>query len=90
MKISKFQKIENFQRKNSDFEILKFSIFEILKIFDFSDFFQLFFFDRSKKYFFEEVEKKSGHQYRSKISLRIEWEHSQPLKTTLKYSSDRK
>ena len=31
--------------------------------------------------------KKSGHQYRSKISLRIEWEHSQPLKITLKYSS---
>ena len=35
-------------------------------------------------YFFE---KKSGHQYRFKISLRIEWEHSQPLKITLKHSN---
>ena len=31
--------------------------------------------------------KKSGHQYRFKISLRIEWDHSQPLKITLKYSN---
>ena len=31
--------------------------------------------------------KKSGHQYRFKISLRIEWEHSQPLKFTLKHSN---
>ena len=57
-------------------------------------FFEIFVFFRLfwliEKIFFEEVEKKSGHQYRSKISLRIEWEHSQRLKTTLKYSSDRK
>ena len=47
------------------------------KIFDFSDFFQKKLIDR-KKYFLKKLEK-SGHQYRSKISLRIEWEHSQPL-----------
>ena len=38
-----------------------------------------------KNYFFEE--KKTGHQYRLKISLRIEWGHSQPLKITLKHSN---
>ena len=32
-------------------------------------------------------EKLSGHQYRFKISLRIEWDHSQPLKITLKHSN---
>ena len=31
--------------------------------------------------------KKSGHQYRFKISLRIECYHSQPLKITLKHSN---
>ena len=31
--------------------------------------------------------KKSGHQYRFKFSLRIEWDHSQPLKITLKHSN---
>ena len=32
---------------------------------------------------FGKVEKKTGHQDRSKIALRIEWEHSQHLKQTL-------
>ena len=42
-------------------------------------------FEKSIKNFF--FEKKSGHQYRFKISLRIEWDHSQPLKITLKHSN---
>ena len=29
--------------------------------------------------------KKTEHQYRLKFSLRIEWDHSQPPKITLKY-----
>ena len=43
--------------------------------------------DRSKKIFLKELRKNFEHQYRSKISLRIEWEHSQPLKITLKHSN---
>jgi len=39
-----------------------------------------------EKICFEKVENIFGHQYRSEISLRIEWEYSQPLKTTLKHS----
>ena len=42
--------------------------------------------NRSKKYFLGKL-KKIGHQSRQKISLRIECEHSQPLKATLQYSS---
>ena len=38
------------------------------------------FFWSIEKIFFWRSWKKSGHQYRSKISLRIEWEYSQPLK----------
>ena len=34
------------------------------------------------QFFFGKVEKKIEHQGR-KISLRIEWDHSQPLRTTL-------
>ena len=34
---------------------------------------------------FGKVGNKFEHQYRSKISLRIEWEHSKLLKATLKY-----
>ena len=45
------------------------------------------FFDRPKKYFLEKLRNFFEHQYRSKMSLRIEWEHSQPLKFTLKYSN---
>ena len=40
-----------------------------------------------RKIFFEKVEKIFEHKYRFKISLRIEWEHSQPLKITLKHSN---
>ena len=40
--------------------------------------------EKSEKLFFLK-KKKTGHQYRLKISLRIEWDHSQPLKITLKY-----
>ena len=60
----------------------------ISKIYFFRFFFEYFFFfsDR-RKIFLGKVEKKSEHQYRNKISLRIECEHSQPLQTTLKYSS---
>ena len=41
------------------------------------------FFWSIEKNIFWKSGKKSGHQYRSKISLRIEWEHSQPLKMPL-------
>ena len=41
------------------------------------------FFSQSIYFFGKVVEKKSDHQVRSKISLRIDWEHSQPMKTTL-------
>ena len=79
---SNFQKIENFQRKNLwFFENLKISIFEISKNFYFQ-IFSTFCFRSIEKIFFEEVEKKSGHQCRMEISLRIEWDHSQPLKTS--------
>ena len=44
------------------------------------------FFNRPKNFFFERVGKFFEHQDRSKISVRIEWEHSQPLKSTLKHS----
>ena len=44
-------------------------------------------FDRPKKYFLKKLRNFLEHQYRLKISLRIEWEHSQPLKITLKYSN---
>ena len=37
--------------------------------------------------FFKKLRNFFEHQYRSKISLRIEWEHSQPLKFTLKHSN---
>ena len=40
----------------------------------------------SIKIFFGKVGKFFGYQGRSKISLRIEWKHSQPLKTTLNHS----
>ena len=33
------------------------------------------------------LRKKTGHQYPLKISLRIEWDHSQPLKITRKHSN---
>ena len=42
-----------------------------------------------RKIFFVKVGKKIGRQDRSKILLRIEWNHSQPLKTTLKHSYGR-
>ena len=45
------------------------------------------FFDRPKKYFLKKLRNFFEHQYRFKISLRIEWEHSQPLKITLKHSN---
>ena len=38
--------------------------------------------DRPKKNFLEKLEKKSEHQGRRKICLRIEWKHSQHLKST--------
>ena len=44
------------------------------------------FLDRSKKYFLKKLRKFFEHQYRSKISRRIEWKHSQSLKNTLKHS----
>ena len=43
--------------------------------------------NRSKKYFLKKLRNFFEHQYRFKISLRIEWEHSQPLKITLKHSN---
>ena len=72
MKNFDFLKISGKNRKNRKFS--------------FSKIFELFFWIDRKKYFLKKLKKKSGHQYRSKISLRIEWEHSQPLKTTLKHS----
>ena len=39
-----------------------------------------------QKIFSGKVRKNFGHQGRSKISLRIDCDHSQPLKTTLKHS----
>ena len=45
------------------------------------------FLDRSKICFVKQLKMLFGHQDRSKISLRIEWEHSQPLRTNLKYRS---
>ena len=42
--------------------------------------------NRPKNFFLERVGKFFEHQDRSKISVRIEWEHSQPLKSTLKHS----
>ena len=55
--------------------------------FDFSDF-SFFLIDFEKNIFLKNSffccwkfwRKNLGHRYRSKISLRIEWEHSQPLK----------
>ena len=78
LKNRKIENLEHFQHQ--DFRFFDFSIFEILKIFRFSDFFSTFFLIDRKIFFWESWEKKSGHQCRSKISLRIEWEHSQPLK----------
>ena len=40
-----------------------------------------------EKIFFGKVENFFEHQGRSKICLQIEWEHSQPLKSTLKHSN---
>ena len=40
-------------------------------------------FASTEKIFFGKVGKKSEHQGRSKICLRIEWKHSQPLKSSL-------
>ena len=42
-----------------------------------------------EKIFFGKVGNFFEHQDRSKNSLRIEWKHSQPLRTTLKHSSRR-
>ena len=53
-----FQKVENFQRKSLLFSL---KIFDFLRIFNFFENFRLFsnfFFDRSKKYFLEELKKK--------------------------------
>ena len=59
--------------------------FSMKKVKIFFEKFQLFsyFFGRSQIFFWRSWEKKSEYQYRSKMSLRIEWEHSQPLKITL-------
>ena len=65
---------------------------------NFLNFFKNIFFDRSKKnpkkflifvekIFFGKVDFFFEYQYRCKSSLRIEWEHSQPLKITLKHSN---
>ena len=43
--------------------------------------------DRPKKYFLKKLRFFFEHQYRFKNSLRIEWEHSQPLKFTPKHSN---
>ena len=72
IKFFKFSKNQKFSKKK-----LRFWIFRFLRFFDFSICSNFFW--SIEKIFFEEVEKKSEHQYRSKISLRIEWEHSQPL-----------
>ena len=69
---------------SSDFPILCWNFQKIF--FSFKNF-SGFFSDRSKKYFLKKLRKKSEHQYRIKISLRIEWEHSQPPENTLKHSS---
>ena len=75
-KFGNFRKSENF-RDFRDFQksrkFPKKSLLFSLKIFE--NFRTFFLIDRN--FFFGEVEKKYGHQYRSKISLRIEWEHSQ-------------
>ena len=57
------------------------------EIFGFFSFHFSKFFIFWKYYFPEKINKKSESQGRSKISLRIEWEHSQPLKATLKHRS---
>jgi len=87
---------KNHRKKMNIFKFTRFWNFRFLRFwnFDFSDFFnfcrELSIFQKivcsfEKKYFLEKVGKKSGHQYRSKISMRIEWEHSQLLKTALKH-----
>ena len=78
---SKISKIEKFQKV----KIWFLKIFGFLRFWKFSVFPDFF---GSIENIFEKVGlEKSGHQYRSKISLRIEREHSQALKTTLKHSS---
>ena len=77
------KKFENFRKSWKFSKSLKFSKSRDFHLFS-------TFFCRSKKYFLKKLRKKSGHQYWSKISLRIEWEHSQRLKTTLEYSFDHK
>ena len=57
------------------------------EIFGFFSFHFSKFFIFWKYYFPEKIHKKSEDQGRCKISLRIEWEHSQPPKITLKHSS---
>ena len=81
-----FQKKSKFSKKIATFFLWRFSIF--WKFWKFSLFrkFSIFFCWSIGKNIFWKSWKKSGHQYRSKISLRIEWEHSQRLKTTPKYS----
>ena len=81
LKIGNFQKSKNF-KENHDFFLENFRFLKILFFFSVFRLFSKKMIDRS---IFWKVEK-SGHQYRSKISLRIEWEHSQPLKPTLKHS----
>ena len=73
---------EIFSRKKS--KIIKNIFFRKKKIFLKKSI--LFFFGSIEKIFFERVENFFEHQDRNKISLRIEWEHSQPLKQTLKHS----
>ena len=76
------QSLELYFRKvneNIDFFRWNFSIFWNFGNFQF---FRWLFFWIDRKNNFWKSKKKSGHQYRSKNSLRIEWEHSQPLQTT--------
>ena len=86
-KISKNSKMfnEKSQISKIDFWDLRFFIehFRVFRNFSFFRFFGEFFFWPIENIFSidqKKVEQKSGHQYRSKIALRIEWEHSQPLK----------
>ena len=83
-KVEKIKKSKMFKESNYNFEIS--SNFWDFDFSILSNFFSKQFFDRSKNIFLKKVEKNPKYQYRSKFSLRIEWEHSQPLRTTLKDS----
>ena len=86
-KMKNFEKLENVQWKISNlknrflrFEIFHWTFSSFSKFFIFQIFWRFFFWPIENIFSIDQkkVEQKSGHQYRSKIALRIEWEHSQP------------